>query len=71
MGLKHELRRMLWKIGYDITRFNPASNSFARRRKLLESYGIDVVLDVGVNIGQFVQQMRADLGYSDSIVWDP
>jgi FkbM family methyltransferase len=68
MGLKHEFRRMLWKIGYDITRFNPASNSFARRRKLLESYGIDVILDVGANTGQFAQQMRTDLGYSGRIV---
>lgn len=60
-----------WKIGMGITRFNPVSNSFARSRKLLESYGIDVVLDVGGNIGQFVQQMRTEFGYSGSIVLDP
>ena len=68
MSLKHEFRRMLWKIGYDVTRFNPASNPLARRRELLKTYAINVVLDVGANTGQFAQQMRVDLGYSDRIV---
>jgi FkbM family methyltransferase len=68
MTLKHEFRRMLWKIGYDVTRFNPASNPLARRRELLKTYAIDVVLDVGANTGQFAQQMRIDLGYSGRIV---
>ena len=34
----------------------------------MESYGIDVILDVGANTGQFAQQMRTDLGYSGRIV---
>jgi FkbM family methyltransferase len=68
MSIKHELRRMLWKIGYDISRFDPASHVLARRKKLLESYAIDILLDVGANEGQFARQMRKDVGFSGKIV---
>jgi|SRR3989339_29395 len=68
MNIKHEFRKLLWKIGYDIYPFTPEFNPLARRRKLLESYAIDVVLDVGASTGQFAQQMRNDLGFSGKIV---
>ena len=55
-------------MGYDISRFDPKSHALARRRKLLESYAIDTVLDVGANIGQFAIQMRKDLGFSGKII---
>jgi FkbM family methyltransferase len=55
-------------MGYDISRFNPESHPIARRRKLFDSYGIDLILDVGANIGQFAHQMRTDLGYTGKII---
>ena len=68
MSIKHELRKLLWKVGYDFCRFDPKFNSLARRKKLLESYAIDVVLDVGANTGQFAMQIRNDLGFAGRIV---
>ncbi len=68
MSIKHELRRLLWKMGYDFSRFIPESNPFARRKKLINAYAIDVVLDVGANSGQYSKQLRNDLGFSGRII---
>lgn len=68
MGFKHEFRKFLWKVGYDISMFTPASHPLARRKQLFESYRIDTVLDIGANSGQFAQQMRSDLGFTHRIV---
>ncbi|MBT9139076.1 MAG: hypothetical protein DDT31_01656 [Syntrophomonadaceae bacterium] len=68
MGIKHEFRKVLWKMGYDISRFSPTSHPLARRRRLIQSYGINVILDVGANTGQFAQQMRNDIGFLGKIV---
>lgn len=64
MSIKHELRKLLWKVGYDISRFTPTSHPVARRKQILESYKIDTVLDIGANSGQFAQQLRGDIGYT-------
>jgi FkbM family methyltransferase len=67
MRLAHELRKVLWKAGVDISPFNPSMNPLARRKKLMETYGINVVFDVGANTGQFAQQTRNDMGYNGKI----
>jgi len=68
MSIKHKLRTFLWKFGYDISRFKPTLHPLARRKKILESYGIDTVLDIGANAGQFAQQIRGELGYANRII---
>lgn len=68
MSIKHEFRKLFWKMGYDISRFSPTFHPLARRIKLLDTYNIDIVLDVGANIGQFATQMRKDLGYAGKII---
>lgn len=68
MSIKHELRKLLWKVGYDISRFTPASSPIARRKKILETYQVDTVLDVGANTGQFAQELIQDLGYTGRIL---
>ncbi len=68
MSVGHEVRRLLWKTGLDLVRFDPASHLLARRRRLLATYGIDTVFDVGANAGQFAQQLRRDLGFRGRIV---
>jgi FkbM family methyltransferase len=68
MTIKHRIRTLLWSAGYDFCRFTPRSHPLARRKQLLESYGVDVVLDVGANTGQFAQQLRNELRYANRII---
>lgn len=68
MGLKHKIRTWLWKLGYDVTRFEAASHPIARRKNFLRAFGIDTVLDVGANTGQFALTLRNDLGYAHTIL---
>jgi FkbM family methyltransferase len=67
MNLKYELRRRLWRLGFDLARFKPESHAVARRRRLMSSLGIDVVLDVGANTGQHAHHLRTDLGFEGRI----
>lgn len=67
MSIPPTLRKFLWKVGFDISRFTPTSHPVARRKHILESYEIDMVLDVGANSGQFAQQLRS-IGYTGRIL---
>jgi len=68
MSITHTLRQLLWRFGYDISRFSPESHPLARRKQLLQAFSIDLVLDVGANAGQYAWQLRSDLGYTGRIV---
>jgi FkbM family methyltransferase len=68
MGIKHEFRKLLWKVGYDISRITPTSGPMALRKQILGSFEIDTVLDIGANSGQFAQKLRHEAGYSRRIV---
>ncbi len=67
MPLKSLFRRWLRQCGYDLVRYAPASHPDARLQRMLETYGIELVLDVGANTGQFGRELRA-LGYQGRIV---
>ncbi len=67
MSVKLKVRRQLRKLGYDIARFTPESHPIARRGRLMSSFQIDVVLDVGANAGQYAQELRGDLGFPGRI----
>jgi FkbM family methyltransferase len=43
-------------------------NHLDRRRRLIEGRGINLVLDVGANTGQFAQSLRTEIGYAGRIV---
>lgn len=55
-------------MGFDVSRFVPGTNTLARRRDLFRQFDIDLVLDVGANTGQFVQELRSDIGYAGRVV---
>lgn len=67
MSVKQKVRRRLRKLGFDVSRFDPESHSLARRGRLLRSFRVDVVLDVGANAGQYAQELRHDLGFAGRI----
>ena len=60
-------RPALRRLGIDIVRYSPAGNAIARRHTLFASYGVDLVLDVGANRGQYARQLRT-MGYRGRIV---
>lgn len=68
MNIKHIIRKLLWKAGYDLSKVSSMSNPLTRRKQLLLTYDIDTVLDIGANTGQFAQQLRHDIGYRKKII---
>jgi FkbM family methyltransferase len=64
--LKAAIRRTANAIGYDIVGYDGSSRR-ARLAMLLRRHGIETIVDVGANIGQFGRQMR-ELGYRGDIV---
>lgn len=69
MDIKSTIRKSLRKLGYDVISYPVQYSPYAlaRRRKILESNRIDIVLDVGANTGQFGRQLRS-LGYTGQII---
>jgi len=65
--LKSIVRSAIRKCGYDLRRYDLISADGPRLIAMLASHGVDVVFDVGANIGQFGQFLRG-LGYRGRIV---
>ena len=68
MTLKHEIRKVIRRVGYDISSYRPDTHHLARRQHLLRRYDIDTVLDVGANTGQYAIELREDLKFAGNIV---
>jgi FkbM family methyltransferase len=66
-GIEHVLRRTLRRIGYDIVRYTPMNIVGLRRNVIIEDTQINLVLDVGANVGDYGRRIR-QLGYSGRIV---
>ena len=66
-NLARRIRRAVRAGGYDVSRYDPRCNYLALRKLLLDRYAIDMVLDVGANVGAFGRQIR-DIGYGGRIV---
>jgi FkbM family methyltransferase len=60
-------QRTLRRLGIDVTRYDPMGMVEARRQRLLDHRGIDTVLDVGANVGQYAQALRTH-GYTRRII---
>ena len=66
--VKALVRRCVRLSGYDIVKWHPVPPAIAARKRLLDSFGIDLVLDVGANAGQFATALREPMGYRGEIV---
>lgn len=67
MTIKEKIHTILRRVGYDIIKFPGLSDALDRRKRLIANAGIDVILDVGANTGQFAMQLRKDLDYKGRI----
>jgi FkbM family methyltransferase len=61
------IKRAALKAGVEIKRAGPSPLHGPRRGQMLAQHGIDLVLDVGANAGQYAKQLRRE-GYRGRIV---
>jgi len=64
---KKKIKSFTHKIGFDLHRLTPASNPLFQIVKSLSRFEVDLVLDVGANIGQFASGLRS-VGYNGQLV---
>ncbi len=67
MKFLRRIRLLCRKMGRDLVPYHPLHHPLARRAKLFQTYGIDIVFDIGANAGQFAQELR-ETGYAGRIV---
>ncbi len=65
--LKSAAKRTFRKLGFEISRFTPERSEAARVTAVLEYCGIELVFDVGANVGQYASMIR-EAGYRHRIV---
>ena len=65
--MKQIIKKFLRSTGYDILRYNPSSSQKCQLEHALRKHKIDLVLDIGANVGQFAKGLR-EVGYNDRIV---
>lgn len=62
--LKGVLKSAFQAIGLDVRRYRPIGR---RRASLIGAHGIEIILDVGANVGQYATELRA-FGFTGSIL---
>ena len=65
--MKQIIKKILRSTGLEIKRYNPSSSQNCQLEYALRKHKIDLVLDVGANVGQFAKSLR-EVGYNDRIV---
>lgn len=65
--MRKVLNKLVHQFGFDIRTWPPVSETNANLVRILEHGSIDVVLDIGANVGQYATGLR-QAGYSGRIV---
>ena len=65
--LKNTIKKIIKKAGFEVRRHSIHTSESARVKKLFDYHQIDLVLDVGANIGQYRKFLR-ELDYTGRIV---
>lgn len=56
--LKSLVKRTIRRLGFDLRRYHPSGSETAQFMTMLSAHGINLVFDVGANIGQFGKSLR-------------
>ena len=64
---KEIIRSLIRSAGWDLHRLSPGSNSAFQLLTALRRFEVDLVLDVGGNVGQFGKSLRS-IGYDGELV---
>lgn len=67
MSLRALAHAAIRGTGYEVRKFRPGASTGAQLIRMLSANAIDVVLDVGANVGQFGRELRR-VGYEGLIV---
>jgi FkbM family methyltransferase len=67
LAARDRIRRLARRMGYEVRPYTPLRSLTAAREELLRRRGVDVVLDVGANAGQYGTMLR-ELGYAGRLV---
>jgi len=65
--IKKTIKKLSRSLGIDLKRYNVQTSEAAKMQRLFAYHNIDLVFDVGANIGQYAKLLR-ELGYSGRIV---
>jgi len=65
--IENIFKKLIYSLGFDLYRLSPSTNSSLQMLKGLRHFGIDVVLDIGANTGQFSSELRS-IGYGGRMV---
>lgn len=61
------IKSFIHAVGFDLHRLSPSSNPAFQLFKALNRFEVDLVLDVGANVGQFAAELRS-VGYQGELV---
>jgi FkbM family methyltransferase len=64
---KRVVKALINAAGFDLHRLTPGSHSGLQLQRALTRFEVDVVLDVGANVGQFAESLRS-VGYGGQLV---
>ena len=66
-SLKQPIKRLINASGFDLRRLTANTNPAYQLLKGLNRFNVDIVFDVGANVGQFASELRS-VGYKGDIV---
>ncbi len=67
LSARNGLRRLARRAGYEVRQYTPLRSFAAAREELLRRRGVDVIVDVGANAGQYGEMLR-ELGFAGRLV---
>lgn len=66
--IKQIIRKTINRLGYDLVPFTYRTHALLRQKKIMESNQIDLVLDVGANIGNYGHKLLTKMDFNGTII---